>query len=311
MKIVVSGSTGLIGSALKRALERQGGGGGGGGGHDVVPLVRRRVSPGERALAWDPARGTIDREGLEGVDAVIHLAGESVFGRWSPAKKQRIRDSRVLGTRLLSDAIANLRRPPATLISASAIGYYGDRGDESLTEQSTSGDDFLARVAREWEAATVSAARAGIRVVTMRNGVVLTPVGGALAKMLPAFRLGLGGPVGSGHQYVSWIALEDMVNAIVYLLNTQTLTGPVNMTAPAPVTNRQLATALGKVLGRPAGLTVPAFALKIAFGAEGAAMLGSGQRVLPARLIASGFRFVFTEIEPALRHLLAPSERDR
>jgi uncharacterized protein (TIGR01777 family) len=303
MKIVVSGSTGLIGSALTQVLNRRD--------HDVVPLVRRRVSPGEKAVAWDPERGSIDRAGLAGADAVIHLAGENVFGRWSPAKKQRISDSRVKGTRLLSDALAGLQRPPATLLAASAIGYYGDRGDEPVTEESAPGEDFLAHVSRDWEAATAAATRAGIRVVNMRNGVVLTTTGGALAKMLPAFRLGLGGPVGSGNQYLSWIALDDIINAILHLLNNQNLVGPVNMTAPSPVTNRDFAKILGKVLGRPAVVTVPAFALRMAFGTEGAAMLQSGQRVLPARLSATGFDFSFEDVEPALRHLLAPPERAR
>jgi len=303
MKIVVSGSTGLIGSALTSALTRRG--------DKVVPLVRRRVVPGEQALAWDPERGTIDRAGLEGTDAVIHLAGENVFGRWSPAKKQRIYDSRVNGTRLVSDALAGLHRPPATLLAASAIGYYGDRGEETVTEDSAPGEDFLAHVARDWEAATAAATRAGIRVVNMRTGVVLTTAGGALPKMLPAFRLGLGGPVGSGNQYLSWIVLDDIINAILHLLGNPNLVGPVNMTAPTPLTNRDFAKTLGKVLGRPAVVTVPAFALRIAFGADGAAMVQSGQRVLPARLVASGFRFSFREVEPALRHLLAPSERPR
>jgi uncharacterized protein (TIGR01777 family) len=303
MKIVVSGSTGLIGSALTKALLRRD--------HDVLPLLRRRLAPGEHAIAWDPERATVDRAGLEGADAVIHLAGENVFGRWSPAKKQRIYDSRVKGTRLLCDALAGLRRPPPKLLAASAIGYYGDRGDELVTEESAPGEDFLAHVARDWEAATAAATRAGIRVINMRNGVVLTPTGGALAKMLPAFRLGLGGPVGSGHQYLSWIALDDMINAITHLLTKPDLVGPVNMTAPAPVTNREFAKALGKVLGRPAVVTVPAFALRMAFGSEGAAMLQSGQRVLPARLLASGFSFSLQDVEHALRFLLAPSERRR
>ena len=301
MKIVVSGSTGLIGSALKSALRD----------HEVVPLVRRSVTSGEQALAWDPERGTIDRAGLEGTDAVIHLAGENVFGRWSQAKKQRIYDSRVKGTRLVSDALAGLHRPPATLLAASAIGYYGDRGEEAVTEESAPGEDFLAHVARDWEAATAPATSAGIRVVNMRVAVVLTTTGGALAKMLPAFRLGLGGTVGSGNQYLSWIVLDDIVDAILHLLAKPNLVGPVNMTAPTPLTNRDFAKTLGKVLGRPAVVPVPAFALRMVFGTEGAAMVQSGQRVLPARLIGSGFRFSFSEVEPALRHLLAPSERPR
>ena len=303
MKIVVSGSTGLIGSALTASLQSRD--------HEVVPLVRRRPSAGERALAWDPEAGTIDRAGLEGTDAVIHLAGENVFGRWSPAKKQRIRDSRVQGTRIVSDAIAGLTRRPTLLLAASAIGYYGDRGDEELTEQSGPGEDFLAQVSRDWEAATTPVKQAGIRVVNMRFGVVLAPKIGALAMMLPAFRLGLGGPVGSGNQYLSWIALDDVINAILHLLDTPMLAGPVNITAPTPVTNREFAKTLGKVLGRPAVVTVPTFALRMAFGTDGAAMLQGGQRVLPARLRASGFRFSCDTVEPTLRYLLAARESGR
>src|ERR1051326_4264612 len=340
MKIVVSGSTGLVGSALQPVLVRAG--------HDVVPLVRRPPAPGERAMQWNPARGTIDRAGLEGADAVIHLAGENVFGRWTPAKKNRIRDSRVLGTQLVSDALAGLNRRPRTLLAASAVGYYGDRGDEMLTEHSAPGEDFLAHVSREWEAATGAATRAGIRVVNLRFGIVLTATGGALAKMLPPFRLGLGGHIGSGNQYVSWIAMDDVLAAIVFALSTETLVGPVNMTSPNPVTNRELAKALGKeyvswiamddvlaaivfalstetlvgpvnmtspnpvtnrelakalgkVLGRPAIVAVPSFALRMAFGPEGAGMLQSGQRVLPERLRAAGFRYRHETIEATLR----------
>jgi uncharacterized protein (TIGR01777 family) len=303
MKIAVSGATGLIGTALRRALEQRG--------DDVVPLVRRQPPPGEHAVAWDPERGTIDRVGLEGMDAVIHLAGENVFGRWTAAKKQRIRASRVAGTTLVSETLATLQRRPATLLAASAIGYYGNRGAEPVTEASAPGDDFLAQVSSDWEVASRVAARAGIRVVNMRIGVVLTPAGGALATMLPPFRLGLGGWVGSGKQYVSWIVLDDIINAMQHLLDRRDLTGPVNLTAPAPVTNRELAKTIGKVLGRPVLVGVPGFALSLAFGSEGAEMLQSGQRVLPERLTTSGFRFSFTELEPALRHLLAPSERAR
>jgi uncharacterized protein len=305
MKIVVSGSTGVIGSPLVEALQR------GGRGDEVVRLIRGSQAASGSALRWDPERGTIDRAGLEGVDAVIHLAGENVFGRWSPAKKRRIRDSRVQGTRIVSDAIAELTKRPAVLLAASAIGYYGDQGGNQLTERSSAGGDFLAEVARDWEAATASAARAGVRVVNMRFGVVLTPSGGALGKMLPPFRLGLGGPVGSGTQYVSWIELGDVIQAILHLLERSDLAGPVNMTAPTPVTNRELATSLGKVLHRPSIMPVPAFALKLAFGADGAEMLQSGQRVLPARLLASGFKFRFETIQPALQHLLAPAESGR
>jgi uncharacterized protein len=303
MKIVVSGATGLIGTALTSVLT--------GRGHEIVPLVRRAVRSGERAISWDPDQGRIDRVALEGHDAVIHLAGENVFGRMSRAKMHRIRDSRVLGTRLVSEALGALRRPPATLLAASAVGYYGDRGDETLDERSASGGDFLAQVAREWEAATTAARRAGIRVVNMRFGIVMTPNGGALAKMLPPFRVGLGGPIGSGKQYVSWIALPDLIEAIRYLLDDRSLDGPVNLTSPAPVTNREFARTLGRVLGRPAVVAVPAFALRMAFGVEGAAMMQSGQRVMPRRLEATAFQFAYPAVEPALRHLLAASERGR
>ena len=296
MKIAVSGSTGLIGTALTKALAQRG--------DDVMPLVRRAVRAGERAIAWDPERGTIDRAGLEGIDAVFHLAGENVFGRWSAAKKQRIRDSRVKGTQLVSETLATLQRRPAILLASSAIGYYGARGDESLTEESEPGDDFLAMVSRDWESATAVAGRAGIRVVNMRTGVVLTTSGGALGTMLPPFRIGLGGWVGSGSQYVSWIGRDDIINAMLYLLERHDISGPVNLTAPTPVTNRELAKTLGKVLGRPVLVPVPGFALGLAFGAEGAQMVQSGQRVLPARLISSGFHFEFETLEPALRRLL-------
>lgn len=297
MKIVVSGATGLIGSALLPRLASLG--------HEVVPLVRRAPRPGERAIAWNPETGTIDRGGLEGSDAVINLAGENVFGRWTADKMRRIRDSRVNGTRLVSETLAGLTRRPSVLLAASAIGYYGNRADEELTEQSSAGDDFLARVAREWEAATQPAARAGIRVVNLRFGVVLTPQGGALAKMLPPFRLGLGGPVGTGRQFLSWIALHDVVDAITHALTVTSLSGPLNVTAPGPVTSRDFAKTLGRVLGRPAVVPVPGFALRIVFGAEGADMLQGGQRVLPARLLSSGFQFRYGDLEAALRHLLA------
>ena len=295
MKIAVSGSTGLIGSRLVKTLEARG--------DTVLRLVR--------GVHWDPERGTIDRNALEGSDAVIHLAGESIFGRLTDAKKQRIRDSRVRGTRLVSDALVGLARAPQALLSASAIGYYGDRGSQALTEQSSPGEDFLADVAREWESATGSASRAGVRVVNMRFGIVLSPAGGALGKMLPPFRMGLGGPIAGGHQYVSWIELSDLVNAVQHLLARTDVAGPVNLTAPNPVTNREFATTLGKVLGRPSIVPVPAFALRMAFGSDGAAMLEGGQRVLPERLAGSGFQFAFPTIESALRHLLARSDSAR
>lgn len=293
----MSGATGLIGGALAQRLAQ--------GGHDVVPFVRRPVRAGEHAIAWDPARGTIDRGRIEGLDAVVHLAGENVFGRWTAAKKQRIRESRVAGTRLVSEAIAGLERPPRVLLAASAVGYYGDQGAAELTEQSAGGDDFLATVARDWEAATAPAEQRGVRVANLRFAVVLARSGGALAKMLPAFRLGLGGPIGSGAQYFPWIALEDALGAMLHVLATDSLSGPVNLAAPHPVTQLEFVRTLGRVLRRPAVLPVPPFALGLVFGREAAAFLGSGQRVLPARLVAAGYRFRFGELEPALRALLA------
>ncbi|HEV8264676.1 MAG TPA: TIGR01777 family oxidoreductase [Gemmatimonadales bacterium] len=297
MRAVISGASGLIGAALAARLAQQG--------HQLLSLVRRPPRPGEPAARWDPAAGVIDVPALEGSDVVVHLAGESVVGRWSEAKQRRIRESRVAGTRLVSEAIAGLKRRPKVLLAASAIGYYGDRGAEELTEQSAPGADFLAQVARDWEAATAPASRAGVRVVNLRFGVVLSPAGGALAKMLPAFRLGFGGRIGSGQQYFSWIALDDVLDAIGHAIATDALVGPVNVTAPGPVTNLEFVQTLGRVLRRPAVLPVPSLALRLLFGAESAWLLESGQRVLPARLVASGFAFQFPRLEPALRHLLA------
>ena len=272
-------------------------------------LVRGPATSNDQ-IQWDSVQ-PISPDAVSGFDAVIHLAGESIVGRWTAAKKQAIRDSRVLGTSHLAAALAKANRKPQIFICSSAIGYYGDRGDESVSEWSAPGEDFLAYVSRDWEAATTAVARAGIRVVNTRFGVVLTTAGGALATMLPAFRLGLGGQVGSGDQYLSWITLDDALQAIVHVLTTSALVGPVNLTAPTPVTNREFAKTLGKVLGRPAIVRVPDFALKLAFGAEGAAMLRSGQRVLPKCLLASGFHFRFDTVEPALRYLLARSETGR
>jgi uncharacterized protein (TIGR01777 family) len=297
VKVAVSGATGLIGGALAARLSREG--------HHVIPLVRRPVSAGEQAIGWDPARGTIDRAALAGCDAVVNLAGESVLGRWSPEKKRRIRESRVNGTQLVSEAIAGLSRRPRVLLAASAVGYYGDRGDAELTEESSRGADFLADVARDWEAATGPAARAGVRVVNLRFGIVLTPSGGLLGSLLPPFRLGLGGPIGSGAQYLSWIALGDVLDALVYLLTAESISGPVNVTAPHPLPQLAFVRTLGRVLRRPAVVPLPTFALRMVFGQEAAAMMASGQRVLPARLVAAGYRFHHADLEPALRHLLA------
>lgn len=276
-------------------------------GHEVVRLVRRVPVPGENAVRWDHAKGNVDAVKLEGLDAVVHLAGENVgSGRWTPARKASIRDSRVYGTRVLCNALAGLAFPPKTLVCASAVGCYGDRGEEVLTEESPPGTGFLAGVCREWEAASESAARSGIRVVTLRIGVVLSAKGGALSRMLPFFRAGLGGVMGTGKQYVSWISLDDLAGIVLHALVCADLRGPVNAVAPAPVTNREFTGALGKALSRPTPLPVPAFALRLAVGREMAdALLLASARVVPRRLEETGYRFRFPEIGEALRHLLA------
>lgn len=293
MNVLISGSSGLIGSALSSALTT--------GGHSVRRLVRSQPS-GEAEFRWDPAAGRLDPDALEGVDAVVHLSGETVAGRWSESKKRRIMDSRVRSTSLLAEALAG-SGGPGVLVCASAIGFYGDRGDQPLDESSAPGDGFLAEVVQAWEAATAPAAEAGVRVVNTRFGIVLSPAGGLLGQVLTPFKLGLGGPLGSGGQYMSWVAIDDVVGAIVQSLTHDQLSGPVNVTAPQPVTNAEFTKALGRVLHRPTFMKVPAFALKAAVGEFSGEALGS-QRVLPARLIEDGYSFRFPEIEGALRHLL-------
>jgi len=300
MKILVSGSSGLIGSALIPFLTT--------GGHDVARLVRRADARGPGTVQWDPAAGTIDAAGLEGFDAVVHLAGENIAGgRWTAAKKARIRDSRVGGTRTLVQVLTRLERPPATFVSASAVGYYGNRGAEPVDETSARGAGFLADVVDEWEAATRPAGERGIRVVNLRFGVVLSGAGGALATMLPVFRLAAGGPIGAGTQYMSWVAIDDVIGTILHALATPALSGPVNTVAPAAVTNREFATTLGRVLSRPALLPLPAFVVKLAFGEMGEELLLAGNRVIPRRLQESGYEFRFPELEGALRHVLGRS----
>jgi uncharacterized protein (TIGR01777 family) len=296
-RVVVSGATGLVGSALVAALERSGA--------SVFRLVRRRPVS-EAEVSWNPAQGTLDPRSLSGADAVVHLAGENVAGgRWTPARKDAIRRSRVDGTRLLAEALAGLDRKPRVLVSASAIGIYGSRADEPLTETSAPGTGFLADVCREWEAATTPAREAGVRVVTPRLGLVLARQGGALPKMLTPFRLGLGGVVGGGHQWVSWIGLADLVAVLTHLLTRNDIAGPVNAVAPAPVTNGELTKTLGRVLRRPTLCPLPAFAVRLLFGEMGEAALLGSARVLPARLQASGFRFATPELDGALRAALA------
>jgi uncharacterized protein len=297
VNVAVSGASGLIGAALIASLEA--------GGHRAIPLVRRAPRPGEDALRWDPASGTITPAGPSVADAIVHLAGDSVMGlRWTADKKRRIRESRTIATRLLVQTLTRLAKPPAVLVCASGVGYYGSRGDEVLSEESRPGTGFLADLAREWEAATATAIAQGIRVVNLRLGVVLSAHGGALAKMLPAFRLGLGGVIGDGAQWMSWIALDDVIGAIRHALTTDALRGPLNVVAPAPVTNAEFTRTLGRALGRPTLLPLPAFAARLALGEMADEMLLASQRAVPARLQASGYRFRYPALEDALRAVL-------
>ena len=304
MKILVTGSRGLIGSALIPVLNKKG--------YEVTRLVRGKTIRKKNRIRWDPANGVLDPTRIEGFDAVVHLAGEGIAkGRWTVKRKAKIHDSRVKGTKLLSDTLARLKQPPKVLVSASAIGYYGDRVREVLNEDSPSGSGFLPVVCREWENATQPAVDAGIRVVFLRTGMVLARRGGALPKMALPFSLGLGGKVGNGNQFMSWISLDDMVGAIVHALETDDLTGPVNAVSPHPVTNKQFTLTLGKVLNRPTFFSVPAAFLRLRFGEMADALLLASTRVEPARLQASGYAFQHPELESALRHVLRKRERQK
>jgi|SRR5580700_888819 uncharacterized protein (TIGR01777 family) len=297
MRILISGASGLLGSAIRPALA--------GVGHSSYPLVRRTPAGGE--VQWDPMR-PLDPQRLEGFDAVIHLAGKAISGLWSKKFKREVRESRVLGTQTLSAAAAeSFRRTgmPKAFVAASATGYYGTRGDEELTEDSPAGSGFLADVCQEWEAATSPAADAGVRVVNLRIGVVLAKHGGALRAMLPAFRPGLGGPVGDGRQYMSWIAIDDVVGCFLFALANEKLRGPVNAVAPQPVRNLEFVQALGKALHRPAFLPLPAFVVRTVFGEMGEALLLSSARVKPARLEAAGYALRHPELDEALRFTLS------
>ena len=296
MHIAVTGSRGLVGSVLVPSLA--------GAGHRVTRMIRATpAGPGE--VAWDPARGLADAAPLDGEDAVVHLAGANIAaGRWTPARKAEIRQSRVGGTRTLCEALGRLAHPPRVLVSASAVGYYGNRGAEALTEESAAGTGFLAGVCREWEAATEPAVRVGVRVVSLRFGMILTPAGGALAKMLLPFKLGAGGRIGSGGQFMSWIAVDDAIGAIHHALGEESVRGPVNAVAPAPVSNAEFTRTLARVLRRPAVFPLPAFAVRLLFGEMADALLLGSARVVPARLQAAGYGFRFPELEGAIRHLL-------
>lgn len=292
MRVAVSGSTGFVGMAVTEALLR--------GGHDVVPLVRPGGAPG-KGIPWDPAAGRVDPEAFAAVDAVVHLAGENIAaGRWTEARKRSIRESRVGGTALLASAVAACSRPPRVFACASAVGFYGDRGDEELTEESPPGRGFLAETCLSWEAAARKAASPSTRVASVRIGMVLHPSGGGLSAMLPLFRLGLGGPVGSGRQYLSWIDRGDLAQAFRFVVETDGVEGAVNATSPSPVTNGDFARALGKALGRPAFVPAPAFALRLVLGEMAEGLLLSGARVLPRKLSAAGFRFDRPDLPGAL-----------
>jgi uncharacterized protein len=292
MKVVVTGISGFIGSALAERLRVQG--------HEVIGVSRR---PGPDTIVWDLAARTIDTAAFAGVDAVVHLAGETIDGRWTGAKKQRVRESRVVGTTLVASAAAAVADGPAVLVSASAVGYYGDRGDEVLTERSGPGSGFLAGVCLEWEAAARLAAEGGVRVATTRSGIVLSSAGGALARMLLPFRLGAGGRIGSGDQVWSWITIDDEVAALDHLLHND-IEGPVNLTAPAPVPNREFVRLLAQALHRPALLPAPAFALRLALGDTADELLLASADVRPEVLTASGFTFSHPTLEVALAHVL-------
>jgi len=296
VRIAITGSHGLIGSALVARLRAEG--------HEPVPVVRATPATGE--IGWDPRAGRLDPADLAGIDAVVNLAGAGIGDkRWSDDYKRVVLESRVDGTRLVAETMAAATDGPQILLSGSAVGFYGDRGDEQLDEGSPAGTGFLAEVAEAWEAATAPAARAGARVVHLRTGIVLAPRGGALGKLLPLFKVGLGGRFGAGTQWMSWISLDDEVGAIVHLV-TSALAGPVNLTAPEPSRNAALADTLGTVLHRPTVLPVPSFGPRLLLGGERAdGLLFDGQRVLPKALLADGYTFVHPTLEEALRAILA------
>lgn len=304
MKIVVGGSTGLVGSALVSFLTT--------GGHEVTRLTRggKPVSDatqgdGTDSVAWDPAEGQIDAAGLEGCEAVVHLGGHNIAaGRWTDRMKRLIRDSRIGSTSLLSRTLAEMANPPKVLICASAIGFYGDRGQDLMSEDSAPGTSFLSETCREWEEATAPARDAGIRVINLRIGVVMSPQGGALSKMLLPFKLGGGGIVGDGKQWWSWVCLDDLPRIILHCIQTESLSGPVNATAPGAVDNREFTKTLGRVLRRPTVFPMPAFVVKLGFGEMGKELLLGSTRVTSDRLRDSGYEFAFPQLEPALRHLL-------
>ena len=296
MRILITGSHGLVGKALISKLTNDG--------HEIFSLVRHK-SGGASEIEWHPNQGSIDSERVSGFDVVVHLAGESIAsGRWTDEKKRKIRESRVMGTTLLSQTLARVTKPPAVFISASAIGYYGNRGDELLDEKSAPGNDFLAEVCVAWERATGEAEARGVRTVHTRFGIILDQEGGALAKMLTPFRMGVGGRIGDGKQWMSWIALADVIEGLKFVIEHNSITGPVNFVAPNPVTNSEFTKSLGDAVSRPTLFPMPSFAARLAFGEMADALLLSSAKVEPKRLQESGYRFKFENLQPALAEIL-------
>ena len=292
MKIAIAGGSGLVGSALIPILQSDG--------NQITRLVRSSPKPGE--IEWHPNQDKVSALSLEGFEAIINLAGENIAGgRWTDDQKRKIRDSRMNGTHLLSEAIAQMKSKPRVFICASATGIYGDRDDETLDEQSESGGGFLAGVCREWEQATEPASKAGVRVVNLRMGPILARDGGMLSKLLTPFKMGMGGKVGSGKQYISWVALDDAVNAIKLAIDDESIHGPINIVSPNPVTNEEFTKTLGHVLNRPTALAMPAFAARLAFGEMADEMLLASQKVMPKRLSQAGFQFQYPTLESAMR----------
>ncbi len=297
MNVLISGASGVVGSALIPFLTT--------GGHRVTRLVRKKTVPGEEEVYWNPNANTLNTDDLAGTDTVIHLAGENIGqGRWTKEKKTRIIESRTKGTSLIANAIAKLDPAPRVMVCASAIGYYGNRGSQVLTEEDGPGDDFISEVCHKWEKAAEPAIEKGIRVVFMRIGIALTPSGGALERLLLPFQMGIGGKIGSGSQYMSWIGIDDVIGAIYHAIKNDKIEGPVNVVSPNPVTNKEFTKTLGRVLSRPTLATVPEFAIKIAFGEMGREIPLSSTRVKPEKLMKTGYRFRNPDIEGALSHLL-------
>ena len=295
MKVAISGASGLIGTALRSSLTSDG--------HEVIPLTRRASSSPLETITWDLDQGRFDASALEGVDAVVHLAGEPVAKRWNQERKNAIRQSRVRGTKLLVEGLKSLKNPPKLLVSSSAVGFYGDGGDTELDESAPPGEGFLSDVCHEWEKSTMEALGLGIRAVCMRTGIVLSTQGGALGQMLLPFKLGLGGPLGNGKQWMPWIHIDDIVGAFRYVMANDDLVGAVNGTSPNPATNADFTKALGRALHRPAVLPVPTFGLKLLFG-EMAQILVEGQRALPKKLLFTGYEFKYPDLSGALEDVI-------